>query len=183
MSGDPFWKVIEAQNLDVAPAVAALHKGIGERHFTGRATITRGKHPLVRFALWSSGFPPAGADVDVTLTLVATENCADWKRNFGGHITRSRLWFDARKLAVKEKLGPFVLTMDLQANEGQLFIGVAGFSAFGIPMPKWLHPVSTTRERQDEIGRFCFDVSGRMPGFGLIIRYEGHLEPTDRQAV
>ncbi|MEM7731307.1 MAG: DUF4166 domain-containing protein, partial [Pseudomonadota bacterium] len=59
----------------------------------------------------------------------------------------------------------------------QLHMEIAGFSFFGIPLPRWCHPISETREFEDDQGRFCFDVSGRMPVLGLIIRYVGYLTP------
>ncbi|MEO0371641.1 MAG: DUF4166 domain-containing protein [Pseudomonadota bacterium] len=177
MTGDPFWQVIEAQDLPVPSAVLALHKGAGERRFEGRARVDRGTHPIVRIGLWASGFPPQSDDVPVMLTIRVGDHGAEWIRNFGGHITRSRLWFDAEKIAVKEKLGPFQLTLGLRVEKGQLRMKISGFSLWGLPLPRWCHPISQTREFEDSEGRFGFDVSGRMPGFGPIIRYVGHLAP------
>ncbi len=177
VTGDPFWQVIDAKALPVPGAVLALHKGAGQRQFEGRARIERGTHPIVRMGLWLSGFPPEGQDVLVTLTIRVGDETSEWVRDFGGHITRSRLWFETDRVEVGEQLGPFRLRLALSVEEDQLCMTVAGFSLWGIPLPRWCHPISETREFEDGKGRFCFDVSGRMPGLGLIIRYIGHLTP------
>lgn len=175
--GDPFWRVITGRGLDVPPAVMALHQGMGERRFEGRADVTRGSNPLVRVALWAAGFPPKGRDVPLVVTIQVQEHHAAWERDFDGHTLRSKLWYDARRGAVAEKLGPFRLIMEVHAEAGALRVDVAGFSFLGVPLPRWMHPISETREAEDSEGRFTFDVSGRMPGLGLIIRYKGYLRP------
>ncbi|MEM7731979.1 MAG: DUF4166 domain-containing protein, partial [Pseudomonadota bacterium] len=163
MRGDPFWQVIDAKALPVPDAVLSLHEGAGERRFAGRARIERGKNPIVRLGLWLSGFPPEGQDVPVTLSIRVGDETSEWVRDFGGHITRSRLWYEANREAVGERIGPFRLRLALSVEENQLHMEIAGFSFFGIPLPRWCHPISETREFEDDQGRFCFDVSGRMP--------------------
>lgn len=176
--GDPFWHVIEQKRLHVDPAVRALHAGLGQRRFVGRADITRGTHPIIRLALWASGLPAQGRDVPLVLTIDAHECHSDWVRDFDGKKTVSRLWFDEGRVAVTEKFGPFRMTLDLHAEKGQLILGVSRFSIWGIPVPGFLHPVSETREFENGAGEFVFDVSGHLPGLGLIIRYVGHLSPS-----
>lgn len=178
--GDPFWHVVRQKDLQIAPVVLALHAGSGKRHLVGRADIKRGTHPIARLALWVCGFPPRGRDVPLILTVCSTQTHTDWVRDFNGHKTLSRLWFDADRLAVQEAFGPFRLRLDLHADHGQLLIKVAGVSFCGIPLPRWLHPISETREFENEAGKFAFDVSGHLRGFGLLIRYTGHLTPVDK---
>ncbi|MGR3312087.1 MAG: DUF4166 domain-containing protein [Roseovarius indicus] len=175
MSGDPFDAVIAARGLAVAPAVRAFHAGEGVHE--GRAEITRGRHVLVRLGLWLAGMPPEGRDVPVRVRVTGDRAGSVWRRDFGGHVTVSRLRHDRSSGHVEERFGPVRLALSVTAEGGALVVGVAGMSVLGLPVPKGLRPVSGTREFEDEDGRFRFDVGARIPWLGPVIRYEGWLEP------
>ena len=175
MSGDPFWHAIRAQGLEMPPVVDGFHAGQGEKRYCGQASITRGRNPLVRLALWLAGMPRAGADVPVRMRLVIGPEGADWVRDFGGHTTRSRLSL-TRDGHVVERFGPFRIAMAVRAERGGLRMDIAGMRAFGVPVPGALRPVSQTREYVGEDGRFRFDVGAAVPGLGPVIRYAGWLE-------
>jgi len=177
MSGDPFWLAIDQAGLQVPGPVAALHKGYGTKPFSGECHITRGRSPLVRLALWLAGFPPAGQRVPARLTLCSDADGAVWQRDFAGHVTRSRLSWDARRSEVVERFGPFKLCLALSVEAEQLQVRITRTSVLGIALPAWARPRSDTREYVDDQGRFCFDVSASAPGLGLIIRYRGWVVP------
>lgn len=177
MSGDPFAQVITAQGLTVSPAIQRLHLGRGVRRYIGQCDITRGTGMLARFCLWLAGFPPAGQQVPTRLTIIPTTTGADWRRDFDGHVTRSRLSCNSAKDRVIERFGPIRLTLSLRADAGRLRISVERLRVLGLPMPRALIPLSNTTESQDPDGTFCFDVAARLPWGGLLIRYAGTLRP------
>ncbi|MEO3415700.1 DUF4166 domain-containing protein [Roseovarius sp. CAU 1744] len=178
MTGDPFWQVIDAQQLDVAPAVLSFHAGRGTCIYSGRCDITRGRHPLVRLGLWVAGFPRDGCNLPTRVTTKTQECHSIWERDFGGHVTRSRLTCNPSRTRVIEAFGPFSLTLSLRAENGQLHISVESMRIFRLPVPTPLVPVSTTTEAEGADGRFLFDVAGRIPGIGPLIRYRGDLRRT-----
>jgi hypothetical protein len=59
---------------------------------------------------------------------------------------------------------------------------VRGWRAFGLPMPRVLAPIGDAFEHADD-GRFHFHVELKHPLAGLIVRYQGWLEPAAALAV
>ena len=123
MSGDPFWHAIRAQRLDVPPAVMALHSGQGTKHYVGQCDISRGSGVLARLALRLAGFPSAGQKVPTRLTINTREGQSEWVRDFGGHVTRSHLSFDAVRCRIIERFGPVRLTLSLGVIPGKIVHG------------------------------------------------------------
>ena len=173
---DPYLAVIRAQTLDVAPEIEAFHDLSGPRSYVGEAQIDRGRHPLARLICTLAGYPKTGGAVPVRVTLTPTHEGAIWTRDFGGHITRSTLWTSPDRKVLIERLGAFTLRMTLSTRAGRLYVTVIGMRAFGLPVPRFLLPKGETFEYAQG-GRFHFDVSGVLPGIGLMIRYRGHLLP------
>lgn len=79
---------------------------------------------------------------------------------------------------LRERLGPMQFRFWLHAGEdGVLWWRVAGARLFGVlPLPKRLFDGVRCREREQE-GRYEFLVEAALPLMGLIVRYEGWLEP------
>jgi hypothetical protein len=75
-----------------------------------------------------------------------------------------------------ERFGPLSFAMALTAEEDRLHLIPRRWSAFGIPMPRWLLPNGTSFETEVE-GRFRFDVEIAAPFIGLIVSYRGSLDP------
>ncbi|WP_421704371.1 DUF4166 domain-containing protein [Aliiroseovarius sp.] len=173
---DPYLRVVRACDLDVAPEVEAFHDLTGPCRYIGQAQIDRGRHPLARLICMLAGYPNAGGAVPVTVTLTPTEQGAIWTREFGSHVTRSTLWTSLDERVLVERLGLFTLRMTLSAEDEQLYVTVVGMSVLGLPVPSFLLPRGETYEFAKD-GRFHFDVSGVLPGIGLMIRYRGALEP------
>ena len=175
MTGDPFWRVIDRRQLDVPGPVLALHAGLGTKRYAGICDITRGTGLLARFALRLAGFPPAGENLPTSLTITTDEKGSTWHRDFDGHVTSSRLSYAPVSDQVIERFGPVRLALELDASIGRLQISVASLHLFGLPLPKYLLPVSETFEGAVADGAFRFDVSARAPGIGFLIRYRGTL--------
>jgi hypothetical protein len=64
--------------------------------------------------------------------------------------------------------------MALVLEQGRLSLVMRRWYAFGIPLPMWLCPRSTSYEAVED-GRFRFHVEIGHPFTGLIIRYRGWL--------
>ena len=74
-----------------------------------------------------------------------------------------------------ERCGPLRFAFDLPSNEKALTMVLRGWTAFGIPMPRFLGPRIAARE-WEEAGRFHFDVAVGMPLLGDVVHYSGWLE-------
>lgn len=175
MNGDPFWQAMQAQGLSVNPVVEGFHAGLGTKTYIGFSSITRGRGPIPRLALWLAGFPPAGLRVPTQVTITTADDGCTWERDFGGHVTRSRLSFDPTTSQVVERFGPIRLALAIDADATALRITVVSMRLFGVPVPKMLLPVSDTTESEGEGGQFRFEVSARVPGIGPLIAYRGEL--------
>jgi hypothetical protein len=70
---------------------------------------------------------------------------------------------------------PYVLP-SLQVKDGALHYPVTAGRAFGIPIPRALLPISVAKETAED-GRARFDVALSLPWVGLIVRYQGWLQP------
>ncbi|CAN0579861.1 unnamed protein product [Ectocarpus sp. 12 AP-2014] len=77
---------------------------------------------------------------------------------------------------LREQFGPMTLTMVLRAEHGRMHVDVIGGAILGVPVPRFALPRSTSVERAQD-GRIVFDISAAMPVLGLMIRYEGWLQP------
>jgi len=142
----------------------------------GRATVERGPGVLARLAASLFGFPEAADDVPVKVRFDVSNGIETWTRTFG---TKS---FSSRQSAGKgrsdgllcEHFGPLTFAVALVLEDGQLSLVLRRWSAFGMPLPLWLGPRSTSYEVADE-GRFRFHVDISHPFTGLIVRYRGWL--------
>nr|WP_174823352.1 DUF4166 domain-containing protein [Ruegeria arenilitoris] len=158
---------------ELSDAVRALHSTCAQ--YSGRCTVTAGGGKLVALALRCARMPPDGQDVEVKVSIVRDQAGWIWTRNFGGHITQSRLNFDHRFDCVREQFGPVSIWLKPVFSKDRLSVQILRLKFLGVPCPKLLLPRSTTVEWQDERGRFRFDVSAEMPVLGPLIRYQGWL--------
>lgn len=175
MSGDPFWQIITQQGYNVAPALRAFHQRTGTSHWQGKCNVETGQGWLVSLLLKLGGFPPAGRDIDIAMTIQTTGRASRWTRQFGRHKMISK-----QTLAdggVAERLGPITLIMSLEACDQGLDIRVPHLRFLGVPMPAMLLPRGVSHEYQDAEGRFCFDIGAELPMLGRLIRYHGWLRP------
>lgn len=160
--------------------VRDVHEVFDLRRFRGEARVTGGTGALA----WMIGrimrFPPP---VERTPVAVRMERCGSserWTREFGRYRFQSTLSRDERDPAgqVREQFGPLRFRLQVPVDEAGLQMPMIDATAFGfIPLPRWLTPVSRTREYVDAQGRFCFDVDISLPFVGRVVRYEGWLLP------
>ncbi len=153
-----------------------LHHVLDTRRWQGRAKITRGRHPLSRLIGAVMGFPAAGADVPVTVTMQRRGKTETWTRDFAGSRFRSHL--SAREGGgITERFGPLSFDIDLAVQGNKIAYPLMRGRCLGIPMPRWALPRSDTHEQIDGEGRASFDVAISMPLVGPVVRYQGWLTP------
>ncbi|KIC43399.1 NAD(P)-binding dehydrogenase [Ruegeria sp. ANG-R] len=136
---------------------------------------------MIALALRIGRFPPGGDDLPVTLNIRRAEAYWVWDRDFSGHRTLSRVSFDQTRDCVREKIGGLTIWLQPVPTETGLAIEIRRLCLFGIPCPRILLPRSASTESEDAQSRFRFDISARLPGIGLLIRYRGWLAPDHTQ--
>ena len=162
----------------LAPPIRELHSVTCESVFTGRCRVERGRNPLSVLAAAMIGFPKAGPDQDVSVTLTVERDGERWVRRIGGHRFSS-LQYRGRGRSdwlVRERFGPVCVHMALVVEGTTLQYVIRRWTLFGIPLPLWLGPQSRASESVED-GRFRFDVEIRHPLTGLIVKYQGLLSP------
>ncbi|MEM8751435.1 MAG: DUF4166 domain-containing protein [Pseudomonadota bacterium] len=161
------------------PEVRAAHSFRGEARLVGSAEVTRGRGPLARLIAWAFRFPPAAPEVPVVVKMTRDAGGEIWARDFGGHVLRSRLRPGTAPGRVRERFLFIDFDLALTVEDRRLRLSVAGASAFGAPLPRFLLPRSDAAEFEDE-GLFRFNIGVFAPfGGGLVVRYRGWLKPAD----
>ncbi|MER9233761.1 DUF4166 domain-containing protein [Mesorhizobium sp. M0622] len=158
-------------------AIRAMH----DRTITaeGRASVERGRNVLGRLMAWMVGFPGASGDIPVHVRFDTDKDDETWTRTFGRH-SFSSVQFAGRGRSQRllcEGFGPLTFAMALVAEDSRLALVLHRWSLFGLPLPMWLGPRSTSYETVED-GRFRFHVEISHPLAGMIARYRGWLEPS-----
>lgn len=169
-----FARVLGDEFAALPAPVQNLHDQFGVQRFVGKADVTGAKTLLGRIAARMIGFPKTLEDIDVTVEIDANKDCEKWQRDFGGQRFHSVL--SQRGARVTERFGPFSFTLDLKPEGDKLYYHVLRGRFLGVPMPRFLTPISDSHEGIDEEGRFTFDVKLSLPMIGLVAHYRGWLE-------
>ncbi len=173
-----FQRLLGAEFFHLAPAIKALHGRRGEFRYAGTASVRRGRGLPKALLAHVLGLPPAMEDAPIAIRFSAAPEGESWQRRFGGASMRTRLL--ARDGLLKERLGPCTFHYRLVRVGTELAWTVERARMFGIvPLPAKLFDGVRCRESQDDAGRYCFFVEARLPVLGLLVRYEGWLEPDD----
>ncbi len=160
--------------LALPDVVRDLHGVLHRRRWAGRAVITRGRGFLARLICQIVGFPVAGQDVSVEVSMHRSGQVEYWVRDFGGKRFRSALTV-SKAGGVWERFGPFAFEIALEVSDGRLGYPVRRARLFGLPWPMALTPKSDTFEAVNADGRATFDVAISLPIIGRLIHYQGWL--------
>ena len=157
--------------------IRALHDNLDISTWSGTASVQVGSSRLAGIVRRVIGFPGRGEEIPVSITIQRRGEKEFWTRNFAGKTFRSVLtrWGETGEQRVTERFGPFVFVIALEANNIALHYPVERGWFLGIPLPKWLLPVSKTTESATQ-GIFTFDVSIVLPFLGLMVQYSGQLK-------
>lgn len=154
-------------------AIRATHMTADLSEWRGHASVRRGKGVWARALCRLFGFPPASESIPVAVTKTAIASGEVWNRRFGNKKFRSRLTKTPH--GITERFGPFTFLLGLNVADGALHFPVVSGRVGPIPLPRWLLPVSVTREYAEN-GVFHFDVTLRAPITGeLMVQYKGNL--------
>lgn len=165
--------------LTLPAPVRTLHGVVRTAEYRGEAEVRNGRHPLARLARRVMRLPPAAACLPVRVRITTRRDGEHWQRQFGASRFATRLRWQAGQRAVTETFSVFGLPMrfelGLAVHDGALHWPVRRGWFCGVPLPRWLLPVSESREDVDAEGRFRFDVSISLRGLGLVAHYRGWL--------
>jgi Domain of unknown function (DUF4166)/Saccharopine dehydrogenase NADP binding domain len=173
----PLYARVLGNAWDTLPAeIRRMHDGAASAQ--GRASVERGGSVLARLAAFVIGFPSAVADTPVRVAFKTAGAAESWTRRFGDDCFSSRQFAGSGRAAglLCERFGPLTFAMGLVPANQRLTLVLRRWSAFGIPLPMSLCPRSNSYE-VSEGGRFGFHVEIGHRFTGLIVRYEGWLEP------
>ncbi len=167
----------------VPEPIRRLH-GIGKGLTAeGMAKVERGRNPFARLIAAAFRFPKAGADIPVRVRFDDADGpdgrpAEVWTRTFAS-TSFSSLQYEGNGRSqhlVNERFGPLTFGLAAVLDGDRLRIVPRRWTAFGIPMPRFLMPFGDSHERVEN-GRFHFHVEICLPLVGLIVRYQGHLTP------
>lgn len=180
-SQTPIFREILGPAFDQLPEpVKALHDSAADRQWRGQASVRRGRNPLARLVAAVMGFPPAAASIPVTVAFSPDPagHGEIWTRDFGGRIFRSRQAAGRGKDhgMLVERFGGAAFTLALEIRQARMYLTPHRWTLFGMPMPGFMLPGGESFETAAD-GRFCFHVEIRVPVAGLIVGYQGWLEP------
>ena len=172
--------LFEAALGQLPEGLSHLHDVVDQRCWRGVARVLRGRSVIARLIGWVIGFPPAAETVPVTVSMARQDDREVWVRDFGGRKFHSVLSLAGPRGSglISERFGPVMMILGLETEGSEIHFPVKAARAFGVPLPAFLRPASTTREYADSEGRPCFDVSISMPIAGHVVSYKGWLEPT-----
>lgn len=167
--------------LRLPTPVRRLHGVSHAAEYRGEAVVQNGVHPLARLARVVMRLPAAAARVPVQVSIRARPDAEHWLRQFGTQRFATTLRWQPRRQKIIETFSLFGLPMrfelGLAAADYALHWPVTRAWFCGLPLPRFLLPISESIEDVDEQGRFRFDVSIRLPGIGAVARYRGWLNP------
>lgn len=173
-----FQKAFGDQWDQLPVVVQRAHKVVDVTRLQGHAQIERGNGLLAPAAARVFGFPKATERCQVLVTKKVTEKGEVWERDFGGHVMRSLCELAPSSGRFRERFGGFLFELDLKVEDGAVHMPVRRAWCLGVPLPKFLLPLSETWEFEQN-GTFQFDVTLYAPTGGLMVRYRGYLKPAD----
>lgn len=160
---------------DLPEALQIFHSVDDTVFYRGRVTVTHG-HALSRLIAKSGGMPAKSGEMPFSFRATRDGNKEIWERDFNGHITRSLQWMKADGV-VAERVGTSEFVMEPRVDGTRLRIPITGLRAFGVPLPPGVLKSCEGVEAVTDDGKITFDVHASVIGVGLIIRYQGVLEP------
>ncbi len=168
----PLYARVMGEAYDRLPApVRDMHAIAGDGGAEGEGTVVRGSGLLARLAGGFAGFPPAGT-YPVHVGFSERDGVETWTRSFGPYRFVSHL--SRAGAHIQERFGPLRFRFSLPADETGLAMVFKGWSAFRIPLPRFLAPRIAASERA-EGEDFLFDVEVALLLAGPMVHYRGRL--------
>ena len=165
----------------LSPTHRDLHTVLSYRRWQGHALVRRGRTLLSKLVGALAGFPNASDEVEVQVEMERTKSGETWTRTFGTKRFRSYLTAETSNIetVLYERFGALKFEIALTLKEDKLHFPVRRGRFLGIPLPKFLLPLSNAEEFVDELGRARFYVDVSLPICGHVATYTGWLTPDD----
>lgn len=179
-AGAPLYRKILGSAFYRLPSrVQELHDTALPRRWTGFAQVRRGPGLMAALVAALVGFPKAASRASVSVTFMPEGSAERWIRSFDGKSFSSLQSAGTGKNEhlLVERFGITSFAMALVVDTDRMFLVQRRWSVLGIPMPQFLLPIGSSFETVHE-GQFCFDVQIALPLIGLIVAYQGSLDPS-----
>lgn len=171
-----FHRLYGASLGHLPPAIRAVHD-IGEKvTWHGRASIERGGGLLATLVCRLLGFPPAGRDLALQVTMRRQPTGERWQRKFGQAALDSRLIAGPQPGTVVELLGPLAACSRLDCDNHGVTQTLVGLKLLAIPLPRPLWPLMEVRETAVADAIYGFSMRIAFPWRTLIIHYHGTID-------
>ncbi len=164
------------------PLVRDMHDVEGRHTARGRGRVRRGTGLASRLMAKLIGMPPEALDIPVETTFSLEQGAETITRNYNGAILITRQALvpgieadGAASALLLEKFGPVALFIRLEGTEEGITFHLQRCSLLGLPLPSFLSPLVTARERVKD-GQYHYFVLIELPVFGRLIEYEGLLQ-------
>jgi hypothetical protein len=173
-----YQRVLGSAYATLPASVQALHAPSAAKRWHGTARVERGSGVLSRLLAAVFGFPPAGEQVPVIVAFSEEAGGERWTRCFAGRTFSSlqTAGVGRNEALLVERFGIVDVALALVVDSGRLQLLPRRWSAWGVPLPRWLLPGGNSFEA-DVDGTFGFDVEIAAPMVGRIVAYRGTLSP------
>lgn len=155
------------------PSIRKVHQSSSHISLHGHCRVTRGKNLVARAMAFFAKLPPASENVPVHVAIRREGRFECWTRRFGEHEMMSTL--TAANGLLHEALGPVRFLFRLEGSAEGIAWTPVHVKAAGIPLPAKLFRFNVSERAED--GRYQFDVRVDVCGLGLLVHYQGWLEP------
>ena len=168
-----FARLVGASWESLPAPLREVHEAEGLVAWRGRCRVRRGEGMVARLAGRVMDLPPAGEHPDIEVVIEASRGGETWTRCIGG--ARMRSWLRESRGKLVEAMGPCVFTFALHAANGTIQWRLHGVRCLGLPLPRSWFRVQARESVADSLYRF--EVSAAMAGVGLLVAYDGTLDP------
>jgi hypothetical protein len=178
-------KLLGASWPDLDVEVRRLHSSGETVGAVGVFRVCNGSNGLARTLARLARMPAAGEAVEVRLQVTAREEGEEWRRTFAGNPLVSAQ-SDRIDGLLAERMGILEMHFRLEVVSGALSyqtVSVAlRFGTLRVPIPYWLSPRVTARERAvGDMNQIHVSVDVTFPLIGRLIAYEGMLTQIEAQ--
>ena len=153
-----------------------LHRGAPAVFGEGKADIDAPDSIAGRLISALFRFPKPGKDVPVSVLVEQAHDGERWLRRYPGReMTSFMSRGDPETQTLEERFGPFSFRMKINGHKGGLDMRMMSARIGPMPLPRFLVPNITARERTNSKDQHLFDVSISLPFIGRIVHYAGWL--------
>jgi len=180
-----FQSALGAGWQSLTPVARRSHSFVDKRVLTGEAKIRRGDSWLTQLVASVFRFPQAIDRTPVKVTKTRMGRSEVWVRDFGGQTFHSILSAPQPQrensggtpiATIQEQFGVMKFTLQMPIIDNVMHMSVLNGSCLGIPIPKFLLPISNTQEfSENDTLRFSVELLAPF-NLGLIVHYEGWLK-------